>query len=180
MSKSSDSVTLSVQRKCHPSSAELFAADGFSGHSLPRVIGRGCPRLASGRWTWQCLRGCMENGMAVCVNRGGTAVAVYGVVQHGEIASGVFLETEEGGGDLIGRVVDRAVEHEAWPRPAANRGLASIWRSSPRWGMRSRRRRWRRGRRVRGLRRPSARRIRRTVGRERTSASCAASISVRC
>lgn len=57
-------------------------------------------------------RGRLEDAMAVTVDRDRKAVLAHSLVQDIEIGMRLFLETEDGGRDLVGSVIDCAVEHE--------------------------------------------------------------------
>ena len=90
-----------------------------------------------------------------------------------EVAGGVLLLAEGGcGDDARSRRRWRRRGSGAGRGPRASRGgVPSVWRSSPAWGIRSRRLRWRGGRRRRGLAMPAPRRIRWTLTRLTTMPS---------
>jgi hypothetical protein len=103
----------------------------------------------------------VEDSMTVGVRRSGEAIAPDELTEEQEVAVGVLLQAEDAAEDLARGVVEGAWSTRRGPRSSSQGWwLPSIWTRRPAWGMRSRRRRWRGGRRVRGLPIPAARRSR--------------------
>ncbi len=124
--------------------------------------------------------GRLEDAVPVAVQGERNAVAPDRLAQDGEIAGRILLLAERRPGDDPVASSMAATRVSRDPRSSSQSWrLPSVWRSMPAWGIRSRRLRWRGGRRRRGLAIPAARRIRRTLTRLSVIPSRSASSSAR-
>lgn len=118
--------------------------------------------------------------VAIRGGRGGGAIVADERAEEQGVAVRVLFQAEDPPRTRLVASSIAAWRTSRGPRSSSHRWwLSSIWMRRPAWGMRSRRRRCRGGRRVRGLPIPAARRIRDTVRGETCTSSCATSTSVR-
>ncbi len=58
-----------------------------------------------------------DDAVPIAIEGDGDPAGADQLTQHHEVAGGLFLRPEDRGGDLVGGIVDGAVEHEARPAP---------------------------------------------------------------